>query len=107
MVKNGYITKAQHDEVAKEPVLAGNNSFPFKTQHFADFVNKRYAGTKNIRTTIDPAIQHFAENTLKEAIQDFSPYGVTNGAIVVIENTTGKIRAMVGSTDFYSKENSG
>jgi penicillin-binding protein 1C len=35
------------------------------------------------------------------------PYGVTNGAIVVIENSTGKIRAMVGSADFFSKENSG
>jgi penicillin-binding protein 1C len=107
MVRNGYITKTQNDEASGEPVLAGNNLFPFKAPHFADFVNKRYTGTKNIRTTIDPAIQNFAENTIKEAIQDFRPYGVTNGAIVVIENSTGMIRAMVGSADFFSKENSG
>ena len=107
MVRNGYITLTQSDEAIKEPVLAGNNLFPFKALHFADFVNKRYAGRKNIKTTIDPAIQNFAENTLREAIQNFKPYGVTNGAIVVIENSTGKIRAMVGSNDYFSKENSG
>jgi len=107
MVRNGYITTAQSGDTIKESVLAGNNIFPFKTPHFADFVTRRYAGTKNIKTTIDPAIQYFAENALKEAIKDFRPYGVTNGAIVVIENSTGKIRAMVGSADYFSKENSG
>lgn len=107
MVRNGYIALAQDNGAIKEPVLAGNNIFPFKAPHFADFVNKRYAGTKNITTTIDPGIQYFAENTIKEAIQNFGSYGVTNGAIVVIENSTGKIRAMVGSVDFFSKENSG
>lgn len=107
MVRNSYITLAQNNEAIKEPVLAGNNLFPFKAPHFADFVNKRYAGSNNIRTTIDPAIQNFAENILKGAVQDFRPYGVTNGAIVVIENNSGKIRAMVGSADYFSKENSG
>ena len=33
--------------------------------------------------------------------------GVTNGSIVVIENETGKVRAMIGSSDYYSKEHSG
>lgn len=107
MVRNGYITLAENNEVIKEPVLAGNNIFPFKVPHFANFVNSRHTVGKNIITTIDPNIQHFAEAALTETIKDMKPYGVTNGAIVVIENSTGKIRAMVGSGDFFSKENSG
>jgi penicillin-binding protein 1C len=107
MVRNGYITLAEDNEAIKEPVLAGNNVFPFKAPHFANFVNSRCPMGKNIITTLDPNIQHFAETALKEAVQEMKPYGVTNGAIVVIENRTGKIRAMVGSADFFSKENAG
>ena len=107
MLKNNYITKAQYDNAIKEPISAGNNILPFKTPHFAEFVHSRYSGTKNIYTTLDPAIQHFAENALKETVNSLKPYGVTNGAVVVIENSTGNIRAMVGSADFFSKENSG
>ncbi|MEI8345145.1 MAG: penicillin-binding transpeptidase domain-containing protein, partial [Candidatus Omnitrophota bacterium] len=56
---------------------------------------------------MDSNIQNFAEMSLKEALRDLTPDGVTNGAVVVIENSTGKIRAMVGSGDFFSTENSG
>jgi penicillin-binding protein 1C len=107
MLKNNYITKAQYDTALKEPVSAGNNILPFKTPHFAEFVHRRYSKTKNVHTTLDPAIQHFAENALSETVNSLKPYGVTNGAIVVIENATGSIRAMVGSADFFSRENSG
>jgi penicillin-binding protein 1C len=107
MVRNGYITVAEDNEAIKEPVLAGNNIFPIKAPHFANFVNSRCPAGKNIITTLDSNIQHFAELALKEAVQEMKPYGVTNGAVVVIENSTGKIRAMIGSADFFSKENAG
>lgn len=107
MVRNGYIVLAENDAAIEEPVLAGNNMFPFKAPHFTNFVNSRCPVGKNIITTLNPNIQHFAETALKEAVQEMKPYGVTNGAVVVIENSTGKIRAMVGSADFFSKETAG
>ena len=107
MLKNSYITLAQYEAASKEPVLAGNNVFPFNVPHFAQFVNSHHPRKGDIKTTIDPAIQFFAEHALKETVQALMPHGVTNGAVVVIENSTGNIRAMVGSADFFSKENSG
>jgi penicillin-binding protein 1C len=107
MLKNGYITLAQYETASNEPVSAGNNVFPFKVPHFAQFVHSRYHEKGDIKTTIDPGIQFFAEHSLKEAVNALAPHGVTNGAVVVLENKTGSIRAMVGSVDFFSKANSG
>lgn len=107
MVKNGYITPIQYEEAIKEPVVTDNHPFPFKAPHFAEFVNRRYSPNKNIITSLDPNLQDFAELALKEIVGELKWQGVTNGAIVVIENETGKIRAMVGSSDYYSKEHSG
>ena len=58
-------------------------------------------------TALDSDIQYFAETFLRDAVEQLRPRGVTNGAIVVIENKSGKIRALVGSADFFSVENSG
>jgi penicillin-binding protein 1C len=107
MLKNGYITLAQYETASNEPVSAGNNAFPFNVPHFSQFVHSRYHEKGDIKTTIDPGIQFFAEHSLKEAVNALAPHGVTNGAVVVIENKTGSIRAMVGSADFFSKANSG
>jgi len=106
MLKNRCITASQYEEAIKEPVIAGNYSFPVYAPHFTEFVKKRDPG-RSIRTTIDPDIQHFAETALREMVLELKTQGVTNGAIVVIENKTGSIKAMVGSADFYSIENSG
>ncbi len=107
MLKDGLITAKQYDKAKHEPVLVKVHPFPFNAPHFTDFINKRYAADKNVVTTLDSNIQHFAELTLKEIVEELRPQGVTNGAVVVIENATGKIRAMVGSSDFFSKEDSG
>jgi penicillin-binding protein 1C len=107
MFQNGYITLAQYETASNEPVSAGNNVFPFNVPHFSQFVHSRYHGKGDIKTTIDPGIQFFAEHSLKEAVNALAPHGVTNGAVVVLENKTGNIRAMVGSVDFFSKANSG
>ena len=107
MLKNGYITPDQCEKANAEPVMADNHPFPFKAPHFAEFVNKRCGHNKNIITSLDSDLQHYAELALKETMEDLRRQGVTNGSIVVIENKTGKVRAMVGSNDYYSKEHSG
>lgn len=106
MLKNGYIADEQYENEIHEPVIAGNRPFPFEAAHFARFVKNKFEGSQLV-TTLDSNIQHFAQLALEEKINELRPYGVTNGAIVVIENKTGAVRALVGSVDFFSEENSG
>ena len=107
MLRNGFITKNQYSIANNEPVVAGNYSFPFKAAHFSRFMKSKFKGESDISTTLDSNIQHFAEVILRDKLYELKPYGVTNGAVVVIENKTGAVRAMVGSSDFFSKDSSG
>jgi len=106
MLDNKFISNTQYERSSKEPVIAGNYSSPFESPHFTRFV-KNNSKEQTVVTTFDPNMQHFAKVALKDMVDDLSFQGVTNGAIVILENKTGKIRAMVGSVDFFSDENSG
>ena len=107
MAKNGFITEMQYKKAIEEPVLAANYSFPFKAPHFSRFIKNKFKKDSCLITTLDSNIQHFAQIVLEEKINELKPHGVTNGAIVVIENRTGALRALIGSVDFFSEENSG
>lgn len=107
MLKNGYISQKAYEKATNEPIVAGNFSSPFKAPHFTRKVKQEFPGQDVVMTTLDPNIQHFAEESLQEAARSLRPYGVTNGAIVIIENKSGKVRALVGSADFFSNEDFG
>ena len=107
MLKNGFITDDQYERSVDEAVVAGNHHFPFKAPHFARLMKQKYKDRTEVITTLDSNIQHFAEAALKEKIKELRREGVTNGSIVIIENDTGSVRAMVGSNDFFSFEDCG
>jgi len=107
MLKNGFISEEEFNNAANEPVIAGNFSSPFKAAHFTQKVKQEFPNQDKIITTLDSNIQYFAQTSLKDAVKTFRPYGITNGAIVIIENKTGKVRALVGSADFFSSEDCG
>ena len=107
MLKNGYINQTQFKTAKDQPIIAGTFTFPFKTPHFTRQIKNEYPQENKIITTLDSNIQHLAENTLKNAVRRLRSQGVTNGAIVIIENKSGKVRALVGSNDFFSFKDSG
>lgn len=107
MLKDGVITQQQYAQALQDPVLVKNKPFPFEAPHFSEFVKGSSTQDGLIQTSLDINIQHYAEITLKTVLSDLKNSGVTNGAVVVIENATGKIRAFVGSSDFFSNEAEG
>jgi penicillin-binding protein 1C len=66
-----------------------------------------YHGGLRIYTTIDPATQALAEETVRRARPLLAADGANNAAMVVLDPQTGAIRAMVGSTDFNDEAISG
>ena len=55
-----------------------------------------------IRTTLDLELNHFAERTLRAHLLNLQAQHVSNGAVVMIENHTGDVLALVGSEDYFS-----
>jgi penicillin-binding protein 1C len=72
--------------------------------HFARQVVTGDAATQasTQRTTLDARLQRFAVGTLRRQLAELSGRNVEDGAIVVLDNASGEVRAWVGSSGSYS-----
>jgi 1A family penicillin-binding protein len=119
MVENKYITKSE-SKAALEKIK--NYSFSerneaIKAPHFVMYVkqilseqfgeNALTTGGLQVTTSLDYDIQEKAEEIVEEEIDDLKSYKVGNGAAVVADPKTGEILSMVGSKDYFDRENEG
>jgi len=81
---------------------------PFFAPHFTERIARMEPIAKsNVRSTIDLALQLFAEEELALEISLLSEKRISNGAILAIENETGAVRVYVGSGSWFNEEASG
>ncbi len=115
MYAQGYLDRAQYEEGTIQPLPSPQEIAPpeqplvdgIDTGYFDDWVGqqvvarygaeKSYYGGLRVRTTLDLGLQRAAE----QAVQGYlpGPEGPT-AALVAIENSTGKVRAMVGGRNY-------
>ncbi len=107
MFKQGFIDRALYEQSIQEPVAVAHFEFPKKAPHFSRYIKVRFTSDKAVQTSLDAALQQFIEQTLKENVDRLRSNGVTNGAVVIIDNKTGKVRAWAGSADFAATRDPG
>lgn len=66
-----------------------------------------YRSGFRVYTTLDPDLQNFAQEAVKDQVTSLSANNATGGALVAIQPSSGEILAMVGSADFYDENTSG
>jgi 1A family penicillin-binding protein len=120
MVEDGYITEAEAALAAAEI-----QAYEFKAPkldlatapHFVVYTRQvvealygpevlyRNEEGKSLRiyTTLDPKLQGFAEQVVRDGVAALADQQATNGALVAIDPQTGQILAMVGSADFNNE----
>jgi penicillin-binding protein 1A len=115
MLELGFISEKEYESALKEELKfsTGKESY-WKAPYFVDYVLsilKNDLGFKDIEknglsvyTTIDLDIQKKAEEVLKEGLEKAKGYNVSQGALVLIENSNGYIRAMVGGRDYRESQ---
>jgi penicillin-binding protein 1C len=111
--KQGYITEMEAASAAVETIRLASAAFPIKAPHFVAYVQDvlieklglqpEAAGGLKVYTTLDLGLQETAEATVSRHVAGLADKGVSNGALVAIEPTTGEIRAMVGSADYFDR----
>ncbi len=62
-----------------------------------------YRSGFNIYTTLDPDLQNYAQNAVKEQVAKLAENHATDGALVAVQPQSGEILAMVGSADFNNE----
>jgi penicillin-binding protein 1C len=99
----GLIGGAQAAGARSREVSVRVEPLPGGAPHFAAWVRERTAPGSRVRTTLDPALQSLAEEAVRSRVEAHGAAGVRNGAAVVVETCSGRIRALVGSQDFLDR----
>jgi penicillin-binding protein 1C len=118
MRRDGWLDQAQSCRALAEPLRLARPNRVFEAPHFLDLVlsmqttDLREAcqtapggdppGPAGIRTTLDLPLNRFAESTLRQHLSRLKAQHVSNGAVVVLDNRTGDVLALVGSGNYFS-----
>src|SRR5262249_9427322 len=68
--------------------------------HFTDWVLKD-AAPGDVHTTLDATLQREVEQMVREHVGAMGAQGVTNAAVLVLDNGSCEVLAMVGSADYW------
>ncbi|NLG83751.1 MAG: penicillin-binding protein 1C [Firmicutes bacterium] len=101
------ITKKEFTEASSEEIPEGRHPLPRLAPHFCVDLHLDRPGVPRLYTTLDLRLQAMAEDLLRLHLRDLRKEGITNGAIVILENETRAILALVGSGDFHDAAHAG
>jgi len=103
----GWLTEEQFQRAIREPLRLAAARRSFEAPHFIDLVlalgqRPEAPHGLGVRTTLDLALNRFAESALRQHISRLRAQHVSNGAIVVLDNRTGDVLALVGSENYFA-----
>ena len=108
LLEEKMIDKETYESSLREPTPGNAESFFLNAPHLARTLKSRYnIESEYIHTTILKEYQVPIEAMVKTHLTYLKSRGIRNGAAVVVETATGKVRAYVGSQDFFDNKNSG
>jgi penicillin-binding protein 1C len=112
LLRNGAIDSLQFAAAANESLRVAHRPKHFLAPHACDLsrellTEEQLLSTNTIRLTIDATLQRNVEKILSGNLQLLQRANVTNGAILVLENRTGEVLALVGSNDYFDEQHGG
>jgi penicillin-binding protein 1C len=101
LTKRGLLTGAQESLLSGTPPVPGRFNPPHLAPNYVDAILQDQpvlAGM--VRTTLDLDLQRLAELKLQTHLSALNRYDIADGAIVILDNASGAVRAMVGSSNY-------
>ena len=105
-IKEKVFPKNYLEDALNEPLTAKRCEVPFLAPHFSNYINQNFKGNE-IQSTLDLEVQQKAENLLYNYVNRVKSNGVTNGAVLIIDNRTHSVTAYCGSSDYYNIKTDG
>jgi penicillin-binding protein 1C len=100
LASRGVFSRKELDTARRQPLPKARRKPPFAAPHFTEMVKAQLPGEARIRTTLDRSVQAIAEAQVARRIRELRDQGISNAAVVVIDNQTRGVRALVGSAGF-------
>ncbi len=108
LARLNMITDEEQRILQNSPPTVARFDPPHLAPHFVDAVvaqNPKLRGP--VRTSLDLDLQRQAEQLLQSHLAALNRYDITEAAMVIVENETGAVRAMVGSSDYAKNQING
>lgn len=102
-----HITEEVHRSALKTSVTVGSNDIPINAPHFSDMVYQLKPSLPIVKTTLNSRFQKVAEKFLREKVEPLRSEGITNASVVILDNSTRQVLALVGSLDYNRIEDNG
>jgi penicillin-binding protein 1C len=106
LLATGKISNEQHAQALTEPLKLQSSSDAPAAMHFTDFILSLAPPAGEVATTLDLDLQRPIERMVERHVQALALGGLTNAAVLVLDNRNCDILAMVGSADYWN-ENGG
>jgi penicillin-binding protein 1C len=101
LAARGAFPRQEIADALAQPLPRMRRRPPFAAPHLAEAAVRRLPGETRIRSSLDSRLQAIAEEQVRGRIADLRSTGIGNAAVVVIENGTHAVRALVGSAEFH------
>lgn len=108
--------KKRFQDISDQAGYAAANAryykYPYNLPHFVNYITSEYQKNNKplpyeLYTTIDLEISELAENFLREALEQAQGSRITNGSLLLLNNSDGSVITWLGNGDFFDNENSG
>lgn len=107
MKADNLFSKVEIESAWAEPITLKRRSPPQFAPHFSYRIHNQYPDSANIRTGIHLETQQKTEEILKNHVRQLSGTGVSQAAVLIMDNRSGYIIAYAGSADFNDQMVSG
>ncbi len=101
MQAHGFATAARVAEALEEPLALTPSAPSDEAPHF---VRRVFKPTPIVRTTLDLALQHIAEDATTDILKDLSGHHARHAAVIIVENASRDVLAYVGSGDWRAAD---
>jgi penicillin-binding protein 1C len=107
MFANGFLTQEEFDRAKAEEVFVSPRRRGFAAPHYVDLLlqfaerDGSLLPRGRIRTTLDLSLNRLVEQTIRRQLAALQSHHAGNAAAVVIDNRSGGVRALVGSSDYF------
>ena len=104
LTKAGLLTEAQRAFLHETPPIPGHFNPPRFAPNFVDAILQDRAPSGKVRTTLDLDLQRIAELKLHAHLASLNRDDITEAAVVIVDNSSGAVRAMVGSSNYANNQ---
>ncbi len=108
LTKTGLLSGAQRTLLREGPPIPGRFVPPHFAPNYVDAIKQRQPGIGGtVRTTLDLDLQRIAELKLRTHITSMNRSDIADAAVVILDNATGAVRAMVGCSNYLNNQVNG